>query len=143
VGVYEKLARGGEVWLPDQGTATIHHIHGDDVAQLFELALHHRERALGQAFSAVTAQAVSLAGCCRAVASMFGQMPNLRFCPLSEMMRHVGERSAAIIAEHVTHSPCASIEKGRRLLGYSPRYTTGEIYAECLDYLIETGELGA
>lgn len=141
VGVYEKLARGEPVYLPDQGTATIHHVHGDDVAQLFERAMTSRGVALGESFSAVAPHAMSLIGCCRAVAAMLGREPNLIFVPLAEMTKHVGERSAAIIREHVTHSPCASIEKGRTLLGYQPRYTIEEIFAESLDYLMESGQL--
>ena len=53
VKIYEKLATEQEVHLPDRGTATIHHVHGDDVAQLFELAMLRREAALGESFSAV------------------------------------------------------------------------------------------
>ena len=73
VGVYEKLATGKDVYLPDQGTATLHHVHGDDVARLFELALENPEPAMGESFSAVTPYALSLRGCCRAVAAMFGR----------------------------------------------------------------------
>lgn len=141
VGVYEKLASGAEVVLPDLGNATIHHVHGDDVAQLFHRALGDRASSLGQSFSAVTAYALSLIACCRAVAKLFGREPNLRFVPLGEMAKHVGERSAGIIAEHVTHSPCASIAKAQRLLGYQPRYTTEQIYAECIEHLLESGQL--
>lgn len=141
VGVYEKLATGSEVVLPDRGTATIHHVHGDDVAQLFELALHHREASLGQSFSAVAPHALSLNACCRYVANLFSKEPNLRYVPLSELPTHVGDRSAAIIEEHVSHSPCSSIAKGQRLLGYAPRFTTEQIYYEAIDYLLESGEL--
>lgn len=41
LGVYLKLARGEPVHLPDNGLATLHHVHADDVAQLFELAVLH------------------------------------------------------------------------------------------------------
>ena len=57
------------------------------------------------------------------------------------MASHVAPRSAGIIAEHVTHSPCASIAKARQLLDYAPRYTTEQIFAECLEYLLESGQL--
>lgn len=141
VAVYEKLAHGAPVTLPDQGTATLHHVHGDDVAQLFELAVTRREAALGESFSAVAPYALSLADCCKAVASLFGREPNLQFVPLSEMDRIEGAASAAVIQDHVLHSPWASIAKPRRVLGYAPRYTTEQIYAECLDFLIESGQL--
>ena len=43
--------------------------------------------------------------------------------------------------DHMDHSPCCSTEKAQRLLEYRPRYTTEQIYTECLEYLLETGEL--
>ncbi len=141
VGVYEKLASGREVYLPDQGTATIHHVHGDDVAQQFELAIENPEPAMGESFSAVAPYALSLTACCRAVAAMFGREPNLKYVPLAELGKHVSARSHAIIAEHVTHSPCASIAKARRLLGYSPRYTIEQIFTESIEYLLESKQL--
>src|SRR5579871_1415546 len=37
--VFVRLARGEEVVLPNLGLETLHHVHADDVAQAFELAL--------------------------------------------------------------------------------------------------------
>jgi len=140
-GVYRKLARGEPVVLPDTGRATIHHIHADDIGQLCERAIARRQVALGESFSAVAPYAMSLVGCCQAVARLFGREPNLQFVPLGELPKHVGDTSARIIEEHVSHSPCASIAKGQRLLGYQPRYTTEQIYAESIEYLLESGQL--
>jgi nucleoside-diphosphate-sugar epimerase len=141
VRVYEKLARGEPVVLPERGTATLHHVHGDDVAQLFELAMTRRNAALGESFSAVAPHALSLVGCCEAVCALFGTKPNFQFVPLDEMAKHEGEQSATIIREHVEHSPCASIAKAQRLLGYASRYTTQQIYSECLEHMAESGQL--
>src|SRR5262249_52455184 len=104
VGVYVKLAREEPVCLADRGTATLHHVHGDDVAQLFQLAIEQRGRALGESFSAVAPYAMSLIGCCNAVSSIFGTSPNLSFAPLAEMQSIEGGMSGKIIEEHVTHS---------------------------------------
>ena len=141
VGVYERLAQGQEVCLPDMGNATIHHVHGDDVSQLFELAMDHREQAYGRSFSAVTAYALSLTECCRCVAGFFGKEPNLRYVSLAQMKNEVSETSYGIICEHVSQSPCASIAQGKRLLGYEPRYTTEQIFYESIDYMLESGQL--
>jgi nucleoside-diphosphate-sugar epimerase len=141
VKVYERLATGQEVCLPEMGLARLHHVHGDDVAQLFELAMTRREAALGQSFSAVAPYAMTLVGCCNSVAALFGRKPNLKFLPLDRYREAVGEKNYGITLEHMSHSPCASIEKGRRLLGYSPRYTTEQIYRECIEYLLEQGKL--
>lgn len=141
VGIYEKLARGERVYLPDTGLATLHHVHADDVAQLFCLALRHRQQALGESFSAVAPYAMSLLGCCRVVAGFFGRQANTELVPLPQLRALVGEEAFGTIESHVLHSPCSSIEKGRRLLGYSPRYTTEQIFAECVEFLLESGQL--
>ena len=141
VGVYRKLARRGKVHLPDLGLATLHHVHGDDVAQLFQLSIAQREQTLGESFSAVAPFAMSLLGCCHFVASLFGQEPELEFVPLSQLGQFVGETSAQIIHDHVIHSPCSSIAKGRKLLGYQPRYTTEQIFVESIEYLLESNQL--
>ena len=141
VGVYERLATEQEVHLPDTGLATLHHVHADDVAQLFQLASDHREAALGESFSAVAPYAMTLLGSCNAVAGIFCRKPKVRFVPLEKLKQIVGEESFTIIFDHVRHSPCVSIEKSRRILGYSPRYTTEQIYLECIEYMLEQGQL--
>ena len=141
VGIYRKLAAGKTVQLPDLGLATLHHVHGDDVAQLFQRAIIHRESALGESFSAVAPYAMSLAGCCHFVASLFGTRANLEFVPLPQMQEKVSPASFGCIEEHVSHSPCSSIAKAQSLLGYAPRYTIEEIYVECIEYLLESGQL--
>lgn len=141
VGVYEKLARGETVHLPDLGLATLHHVHGDDVAQLFQLALEQRDQALGESFSAVAPYAMSLLGCCRCVAGLFNTEPDLAYVPLSQLREFVSDESFGIIESHVVHSPCSSISKGQRRLGYQPRFTTEQIYAEAIEYLLESGQL--
>jgi len=141
VEVYRRLATGQEVPLPDLGLATLHHVHADDVAQIFERAVQHRERALGESFSAVAPYAMSLLGCCRCVAALFGQEPNLSYVSRDQLRALVGDTSYEIIESHIAHSPCSTPAKATRLLGHSPRYTTEQIYAECLEYLLESGEL--
>jgi nucleoside-diphosphate-sugar epimerase len=141
VGVYRRLARGESVHLPDLGLATLHHVHGDDVAALFQTCLEQREAAVGEAFSAVAPYALSLLGCCRFVASLFGREPALEYVPLADLATHVGDESFAIIESHVVHSPCSSIAKQERVLGHRPRYTTEQIYAESIEYLLESGQL--
>jgi nucleoside-diphosphate-sugar epimerase len=139
--VYEKLARGDVVHLPGDGSATLHHVHADDVAQMFELAILNREAALGQSFNATAPYALTLAGCCEFVASLFGKRPALEFSPPEKLREIMGEAAWKIAADHIAHSPCCSIEKARRLLGYSPRYTIERIYHECVERWMEEGRL--
>jgi nucleoside-diphosphate-sugar epimerase len=140
VGVYRKLAHGEVVHLPQFGRETLHHVHADDLAQLFESALTRRHASLGESFSGVAPYAMSLVGCCDFVARLFGREPNLAFASREEMERILGP-AWGITKDHIDHSPCCSIEKAQRLLSYSPRYTTEQIYIECIEYLLETGAL--
>jgi nucleoside-diphosphate-sugar epimerase len=48
--------------LPNLGLETVHHVHAEDVAQLVLRAILHRSAALGEAFNAVSAQALNLRG---------------------------------------------------------------------------------
>jgi len=145
VGVYEKLARGEVVELPDSGLATLHHVHADDLAQLFQRAIERWNESVGEAFSGVAPYAMSLLGIAEFVASLFGKKANLKFVPLAEMEKVLDPKLGALgfpcTKDHVTKSPCCSIEKARRLLGYEPHYTTEEIYKECIEYQIEIGAL--
>ena len=139
--VYRKLALGEVVHLPQYGRETLHHVHGDDVAQMFELALTHRGASLGESFSTVAPYAISLLGACQFVASLFGKEANIEFVTYSEFKDLMGDQAYTQAMSHIEHSPCSSIEKAARLLGYHPRYTTEQIYAECIEYMLETGDL--
>ena len=75
--IYRRLAKGEEVVLPERGSVPMHHVHGDDVAQLFELALARPADSIGQVFSAVGPYALTMKACARAVAGLFGMKPNL------------------------------------------------------------------
>jgi nucleoside-diphosphate-sugar epimerase len=143
LGVFERLAAGEEVTLPDQGLATLHHVHADDVAQAFERALNAWSAATGESFHVASPAALSLAGYARAVAGWFGREPHLRLLPWEEWRSSVAPEHAAATWDHIAHSPCASIEKARRLLGYVPRYSSLEAVREALAWLIAHGRVAA
>ncbi len=56
--VWQALARGDEVLVPNDGVATMHHVHAADVAAAFELALTS-DGAVGEAFHVVSERALS------------------------------------------------------------------------------------
>ncbi len=130
--VFATLAAGKELALPNLGMETVHHVHADDVAQAFALALEHRETALGQSFHVVSPAALTLRGYAEQVAAWFGKTANLTFAPLDQWKTNVSERDARVTFDHIAHSPNCSIEKARRLLGYNPRYTSLEAVREAI-----------
>lgn len=137
--VYGRLARGEEVTLPNLGMETVHHVHADDVAQVFQAALESRSSAIGESFHAVSEAAVTLRGYAAEVASWFGREARLRFVPWEEFRAGVGAKEAQSTWDHIAHSPNCSITKAQRLLGYRPRYSSFQAVREALDWLVTNG----
>jgi nucleoside-diphosphate-sugar epimerase len=139
--VWEKLATGRELVLPNFGLETVHHVHADDVAQGFQRAIERQSEAVGNSFHIVSERALTLRGFAEAVAGWFGYDAVLRFEPFEKFRAQTTPESAAITLEHISRSPSASIDKARRLLGYAPRYTSLEAVAEAVDWMRRDGQL--
>ena len=139
--VFEKLGRGLEVCLPDLGLGTLHHVHADDVAQAFERAIERPNASIGESFNVVSPEALTLNAFCRAAAGWVGKEPVLAYLPWERWRETVGPEDAEITWEHIRHCPCGSIEKARRLLGYSPHYSSLEAVRESLAWLIDQGRV--
>jgi nucleoside-diphosphate-sugar epimerase len=139
--VFEKLAKGEELQIPNFGLETVHHVHADDVAQAFQCAIQNWSAAVGEAFHAVSPAALTLRGFAQSMARWFGQEPNLRFVPWEQWRTTVSKEDAEATFDHIAHSPCASIAKAQRLIGYQPRYTSLQAVQEAVQWMIERGEI--
>jgi nucleoside-diphosphate-sugar epimerase len=138
--VFTTIALGKELALPNFGMETVHHVHADDVAQMFMKAIANRSASVGEAFSTVSPAAVSLKGYAEAMAAWFGVEPKLKFLPWPEWKAaQASEEEAMATWEHIYRSPCHSIAKAERLLGYAPRYTSFEAVYEAVTWLIQQG----
>ena len=133
--LYNKLANGEEVILPNFGMETLHHVHADDVAQSFQCAINNLGPALGESFHVVSPQAITLRGYAEVLASWFGQEINLRFLPWEEWKKTVSEKDANATWDHIAHSPNCSIEKARELIHYAPNYSSIDAIQESLTWL--------
>ena len=87
--MFERLARGEELALPNLGMETLHHVHADDVAQAFEQALANWNAAVGESFHVVSPAALTLRGFAEAVGGWFGRAARLRFVPWEEWRKGV------------------------------------------------------
>jgi nucleoside-diphosphate-sugar epimerase len=139
--VWRRLATGQPLDMPNLGLETVHHVHADDVAQAFELALSHADVARGNAYNVVSERAMTLRGIAAAVAGWFGREAELRFLPFEEFRARTTPELAEASWEHIVRSHSMSIDKARRDLGYAPRYTTTRAIAEGLAWLVEHGDL--
>lgn len=122
IDVFQKLKKGEELLLPNIGMETVHHIHAFDLASAFVNAIEHREESVGESFHIVSEKALTLRGYAESVAEWFGMKANLKFCPWEEFQKQVSEKDARITWDHIAHSPNASIEKAKKLIGYRPKY---------------------
>jgi nucleoside-diphosphate-sugar epimerase len=141
LGVFEKLARGDELALPNLGLETIQHVHAADVAGVFLAAIRNRSVAIGESFHAVAEGAMTLRGYAEGVAGSFGQDARLTFLPWDEWRRTVSEGDAAATYDHIAHSPHCSMEKAARLLGFRPRYSALEATLEAIGWLVDNGKI--
>jgi nucleoside-diphosphate-sugar epimerase len=141
--VFTAMARGDELALPNFGLETVHHVHADDVAQLVTCAMAGWSRAVGEAFNAVSPQALNLRGYAEAMYRFFGREPRLRFLPFEDWKRERPEAEATATWEHIVRSPSHSIEKARRLLGHAPRYSSLAAVQEAVGWLIADGQVAA
>jgi len=133
---FGKLARGEELAIPNLGLETLHHVHADDIAQAFMLALEKPDASIGQSFHVVSPAALTLRGFAEAAAGWFGKPARLKFLPFDEWKRGELPADAEQTCDHIAHSPNASIEKARRLLGYAPRYSSLDAVRESVDWLV-------
>jgi nucleoside-diphosphate-sugar epimerase len=141
--VFERLAAGEAIVLPNLGLETVHHVHADDVAQAFVLAIERRAVAAGESFHVTSDRAISLRGYAEAVAGFFAQPSRLSFMGWDSWRETVTADAAEMTWDHIAHSPSMCIDKAKRLLGYAPRYTSLEAVRESLSWLINAGKLKA
>ncbi|WP_411719636.1 NAD-dependent epimerase/dehydratase family protein [Mycetocola sp.] len=139
--VWEALAAGAEVILPDLGLETVHHVHADDVAQCFQRAIERPAMVAGKSYHVVSERAMTLRGIAETAAGWFGQEANLGYLPLEQFLAGLAPEHANATRDHVTRSPSMSIAAAASDLGYAPRYTSAQAIADGLQWLLAEGRL--
>ena len=141
VEAFSRIARGEELALPNFGLETVHHVHAADVAKIALLAMTNRSASTAEAFNAVSAKALNLRGYAEAMFRWFGFEPRLRYLPFEEWKTLQSPEAAHSTWEHIARSPCMSIDKARKLLGYEPSYTSLSAVQEAVSALIAKGDV--
>ena len=139
--VFSTLARGETLALPNFGLETVHHVHADDVAGLFMSAIANWNASVGESFHAVSEKALTLRGYAEAMAAWFGKEPKLEFLPYDRWAETQAPDEAHATLEHIARSPNCSMEKAKRLLGFTPRYTSLQAVQEAVEWLIANGRV--
>jgi nucleoside-diphosphate-sugar epimerase len=139
--VWRVLSAGEPLRVPGMGTQMLHHVHADDVAQAFQLAIENADRAAGEDFNIVAPHALSVRGFAEIAADWFGRAARIEHVSWDEFRKGTTPELAEASWGHLHRSHCFSIEKARSVLGYAPRYESEAAVVESLRHLIETGAL--
>jgi len=129
---FEKLKAGEPISLPNFGMETLHHVHASDVAGVFLAAIKAGKPSFGEGFHAVSPAAVTLYGYAIEAATWFGKEASLRFEPFDEWKKHFCEADVAETHEHIFRSPSCSMEKAKRVLDFTPKYSSYDAIRECI-----------
>lgn len=136
ISIFKQIQKGQEIALPNFGMETLHHIHADDVAQVFFNAITHRNLALGESFHAVGSESITLLGYAQAMYRYFGQEEKITFLPWNEWCELTKDKDHIEKTYlHIARSGYFSIEKAKRLLEYYPRHTLLETVQESVAYM--------
>lgn len=139
--VWQRLSAGEPIEIPGIGTELLQHVHADDVAQAFELAVARRDAAAGEDFNVVAPSALNVRGFAQTAASWFGQTADLRSVTWEEFRLSTTDEAGDCSWEHLMRSQHLSIEKARTLLGYSPTYEPDAAVLESVRWLIDHEQL--
>ncbi len=140
--VFARIRRGEELVLPNFGLETVHHVHASDVAQVAFRAIAKPKESIGEAFNAVSSQALNLRGYAEAMYRWFGKEPKLSYLQFDQWKLGQDPEEAQATWEHIARSPAHSIEKGRTRLGYEPKYSSLAAIEEAVTWLKDNGKLG-
>jgi nucleoside-diphosphate-sugar epimerase len=135
--VWNMLSAGKSLQVPGSGAETLHHVHADDVAQVFELAIQHRDAAAGEDFHAVAPSALTVRGYADIAAGWFGQTACLETISWEQFRQITTPEYAESSWGHLRRSQYLSIEKAKTLLGYAPCYEPETAILESIRWLID------
>lgn len=139
--IWYALSAGNPIEVPGSGAEMMHHVHADDLAQAFELAVSHRDAAAGEDFNVVAPTALSVRGYAEIAASWFGETAQLETVTWDHYRANTSEWYARESWGHLHRSHCFTIQKAKALLGYAPRYEPEEAILESISWSIEHGQL--
>lgn len=140
VSVFERIARGEGISLPNFGMETLHHVHADDVAQMFHKSIEHRSGALGESFHAVAEESLTLYGYALLMYEYFNREPQIEFLPWDQWRAYMdNDEEVDRTYFHIARSGHFSIENAKALIGYRPKYTTRETVEMSIQSYIDRG----
>lgn len=126
------VLRGETLLLPDRGQATLHHVHAQDIASLC-IACIRQPVSIGESFHIAAPAALTLTGYAKGLFKHFNQPVNIAYLPYDAFMETLSSQDSATCAEHIDRSPCASMDKAWKLLGFVPAHSALDTVIEAIE----------
>jgi nucleoside-diphosphate-sugar epimerase len=139
--IWYALSAGQEIAVPGLGAELMHHVHADDVAQAFQLAVENRDAAAGESFNVVAPSALTVRGFLAIAAGWFGQTARTRSVSWAVFRSGTTAEYADSSWQHLSRSQYASIEKARTLLSYAPAFEPEAAVLDGIRWLIDHDRL--
>lgn len=139
--VWHHLSAGRPLRVPGSGAELMHHVHADDVAQAFELAIARREAAAGEDFNIVAPTALTVRGYADIASAWFGHAAVLETVSWERFREDTSREYAESSWGHLYRSQCFSIGKAASVLGYAPRYEPEQAIFESIQWLVDHEQL--
>jgi nucleoside-diphosphate-sugar epimerase len=139
--VWYVLSAGHEIAVPGLGAELMHHVHADDVAQAFQLAVEHRDAAAGESFNVVAPSALTVRGFLAIASGWFGQTARTRSVSWAEFRSATTAEYADSSWQHLSRSQYASIDKARAMLSYAPAFEPEAAVLDSIRWLIDHDQL--
>ncbi|WP_137625143.1 NAD-dependent epimerase/dehydratase family protein [Lactiplantibacillus pingfangensis] len=138
--VFQQIADGQAISLPNFGMETLHLVHASDVAQVFFKAVTHRNQALGESFHAVGTSSLTLYGYALAMYRFFDTTPQINFLPWDAWKKVINNPvDVDKTYYHIARSGQYSIANAQKLLDYQPQYTPIEVAEIAVQSYLDRG----
>ena len=122
--IWYALSAGQEIAVPGLGAELMHHVHADDVAQAFQLAIEQRDAASGESFNVVAPSALTVRGFLEIAAGWFGQTARIRSVSWAEFRSGTTAAYADSSWQHLCAQPVRLDREGAHAARLHPGVRT-------------------
>lgn len=129
--VVNRIKNGEQILLPNKGSATLHHVHSEDISRII-LKVLENEKTIGESFNIVAPQPISLKEYAELLYSHYNKTPNINYVDYNTFLSHLNQEDAIVSHEHIERSPNISMKKAKEILGFHSKYTEYELIIEAI-----------
>lgn len=140
--VFQDIADGKEISLPNFGMETLHHVHAEDVAQMFLNCILYKDNSVGQIFNCVSENSITTYGYAKHLYKYFGKKEQIKFLGWKEWCDYEGDKEECNFSYlHLARSGAFSLDKSKTLIKFKPKHTNLDAIDSAIEDLIIKGKI--